>query len=174
MPGNVLGGDTDLFVFRVGGHYHHLERGDGRRQPEAVFVVTLLDGRRQNTLDPNPVAAHDRRDLLAIPVEHARAHGFGILVAQLEDVTDLDCGIDAQRSATIGARTIFVRAIFACGHAAQIDVSRRMKSFPRRQVLDVIVLFVGAADQVGAAFERLIDEQDGFGRIFHVASPVGA
>src|SRR5437879_6038794 len=135
LPGDVFGGGTDGFVLGVGRYHHHLERSDGRRQPEAVLVVTLLDGRGQDALDSNPVTAHDRRDLLAIPVEHAGAHGFRLLVAELEDVPNLDGGINAQGRITI-------RAIFARSHAAQVNVGRRMKSLPRRQVLDMIILFV--------------------------------
>ena len=49
-----------------------------------------------------------------------------------------------------------------------------MKTPSRRQVLHVIVLLVRAADQVGAAFESLIDEQDGFARLLHVLCPINA
>ncbi len=84
--------------FGVRGHHHHLERRNRRRQPEPVLVVILLDRRRQNALDPNPVAPHDRRHFLAVLVEHPGAHRFRILVAQLEDVSNLDGFIDAQRA----------------------------------------------------------------------------
>src|SRR5271157_5744687 len=119
LPGDILGGGADLLVFRVGGNDHHLERRDGRRQPEAVLVVTLLDRRRQDALDANSVTAHDRGDLLAIAVEHTRAHGFRILVSQLENVPDFDGGINAQRSATVGA-------VFACLHGPQAKQARLM------------------------------------------------
>ena len=46
-----------------------------------------------------------------------------------------------------------------------------MKVLSRRQILDVIVLFVRAADQIGAAFECLIDEQDRLARIRSCPSP---
>ena len=53
-----------------------------------------------------------------------------------------------------------IRTIFARSHAAQVGIRRGMKILSRRQILDVIVLLIRAADQVDAAFERLVDEQD--------------
>ena len=87
---------------------------DGR-QPEAVFVVALLDGGGQNALDANAITAHDRRDFFAVFVEHARAHGFGIFVSELEDVADFDGGVDAKRGAAVGTG-------FARSNAAQVGV----------------------------------------------------
>ena len=113
----------------------------------------MLDRRGQNALDPNPVTAHDRRNLLAIPVAHARAHRFRILVAQLEDVSNLDRGIDAQGCTAI-------RAVFARRHAADVGGNGVLEIPPRRHVLQVIVELVGAADHVDATNQSLI-EYDG-------------
>ncbi len=120
-----------------------------RRQPEAIFVIALLDRGGQNALDANAIAAHDGHDFFAIFIEHARTHGLGVLVTQLEDVADFNCGIDTQRRTAI-------RAGLACGHTAQVGVGRGLESLARRDVLDVVVLFVGSRNQVFAAFESLI------------------
>src|SRR6266446_3925742 len=93
---DVLGGSADLLVAGVGGDYHHFKRCDRSWQPEPVFVIRLLDRRRQNALDANPVTPHDWDDFLPIAVEHARAHRLGILVAEFEDVSDFDRRVDAQ------------------------------------------------------------------------------
>ena len=158
---------ADLFVRTLVGDDDDLKRRDLGRQPEAVLVVVLLDGGGQDALDADAIAAHDGRDFLAVAVEHARAHGFGIFVAELEDVADFDGGIDAQRSAA-------VRTAFAGGHAAQVDVGGGLEVSPGRDVLDVIVLFVRAGDQVFAAFESLIDQQDRLVAVVQVLGPVDA
>jgi hypothetical protein len=96
MPlGNVFGNSFYLLVAHIRRGDHDLEGGDRRWQPETVLVITLLDRGSQNALDPNPIAPHDGSNLFAIAVENASAHGFRILVAQLENVSDLDRGVDA-------------------------------------------------------------------------------
>ena len=58
-----------------------------------------LDGRGEDALDADAIAAHDGRALLAVLVEHGGSHGFRVLVAELEDVADLDSFAQAQRLA---------------------------------------------------------------------------
>ncbi len=99
----------------------NLKGGDLRRQPEAVFVVTLLDGGGENALDSDAVTAHDHRDFFAVLVEHTGAHRFGILVAEFEDVANFDCRVDAKWLAA-------VRAGFTRGDAAQVGVARSAES----------------------------------------------
>jgi hypothetical protein len=70
----------------------------GSQNPFLSF--DLLDGRRQNALDADAVAAHDRRYFLAVHIQHPRAHALGVLVAQLEDVADLDRLADNQLART--------------------------------------------------------------------------
>ena len=77
----------------------------------------------QNALQPDAVAAHDRRHFLAVLVEHARAHRLGVLVAQLEDVADLDRLADLQRLPA-------VRTAFALDRVAQVGVARRLEVTP--------------------------------------------
>src|ERR1019366_5003005 len=163
LAGDVLGGGADGFIFSVGGNYDYLKRRDGWRQPESVLVVILLDGSGQDALDANPVAAHDGGDLLAVAVEHAGTHGFGILIAQLEDVSDLDGGIDAQGSPAVGA-------IFAGGDAAQVGGDGVLEVLAGSHVLEMVVELVGAADHVGAADERLVkQDMDGARIVFRIA-----
>src|SRR4029077_16594879 len=97
-----------------------LEGRNWRRQPETIFIVTLLDGGSQDALDSYSVAAHDRRNFFAIFVEHPGSHRLRILIAQLEHVADLHRSVNTQRSAAI-------RAGFTRSHIAQVDVHRRLK-----------------------------------------------
>jgi hypothetical protein len=90
LGGERLAGFGERGVGRIGHGDDDREGRDRRRQPEAVLVVRLLDGRGENALDADAVAAHDGHDFLAVGVEHARAHGLGVLVAELEDVADFD------------------------------------------------------------------------------------
>ena len=134
----------------------------GSQKPFSSLSCSTDGG--QDALDSNAIAAHDRGDFLAILVQHPRPHRLRVLVAQLEDVADLDRGVDAQRAATIG--TVFSRS-----HAAQISVSGRLEVAARRDVLQVIVLFIGPADQIGAAFERFVHQQHGTLNVLHVLCP---
>ena len=109
----------------------------------------MLDRCSQNALNANSVAAHDRCYLFAISIEDASTHGFGILVAELKDVTDFDRCIDAQRTAA-------VRASFPCLDIADIRDGGVLKIAAGGHVLEVIVKFVGAADHVLTAFQSLI------------------
>ncbi len=79
-------------------------------------------------------------------------------------MTDLDRRIDPQRLPAI-------RTSLARRHRSQIGVRRRMKILPRRQILQVIVLFVRTGDQIRAAFERLVDQQH---RLVRILLPVVA
>ena len=76
-------------------------------------------------------------------------------------MADFDGRIDAQRLAAI-------RTGFARSDATQIGVGRGLEVFARRDVLNVIVLFVGAGDQVVAAFEGL--DRPAESRLVNVAS----
>jgi hypothetical protein len=61
-----------------------------------------FDGGGEDALDADAVAAHDGGGLFAVAVEDGGAHGFGVLVAELEDVADLDGFADAQGLAADG------------------------------------------------------------------------
>ena len=53
-------------------------------------------------------------------------------------------------------RRTAVRTRIAGGHTAKIGVSSGLEIFARSDVLDVVVLFVSAGDEVIAAFEGFV------------------
>ena len=108
--------------------------------------MVLLNGRREDAIHADAVAPHDGHDFLAVRVEHARAHALRILVAQLEDVADLDGFGNVKRTAAI-------RTSFALRYVADIGNHRGPKILARRNIAKVIIEFVGAADHVLAALE---------------------
>src|SRR5207237_1180944 len=150
---DLYGGAAQLVVGDVGRRDDDLKGSNLSGQPEAVFVVTLLDRGSEDPLDTDAVTAHDRRDFFAIAVKHASAHGGGILVAKFEDVPDFHCRVDAQRGGAIGAG-------LGCCHAAQISIGGGLEVVARRQVFEMVVLFVGAGDQVLAIAERFVDKKN--------------
>ena len=95
MADDVFGSRLQGWVADIGRGYNDLEGRNRGRQPEPVFVIALLDGRGQDALDSDAIAAHDHGDFLAVLIQHARTHGLGIFVTQFENVPDLDGGIDA-------------------------------------------------------------------------------
>src|SRR5678815_308 len=143
---DVLGGGAHRLVFDIRGGDDDVERGDGGGQPEAIFIVVLLNGGRQNALDSDAIAPHDRKYFLAVAVEHVGAHRLGVFVAKLEDMTDFDGGIDAERRAAVWAS-------FASGYASQVEIGSGLERLPGSGVLDVVILFISARDQVAPAFE---------------------
>ena len=154
-----LGGVGD-----VGGRYHDIEGRDGGGQDHAVLIVVELDGGREDALDADAIGAHDGRDFLAIGVEHAQAHGFGILVAELEDVADFEGFADLDEAAA-------ARADVARGHLPQV-ADFGLEILAGGDVAKVVVVAVGAGDHVAAAGEGLIGE-DGHAGHAHGAERAG-
>ena len=68
-------------------------------------------------------------------------------------MTDLDRGINPQGLPAIGA-------VFSCRHAPEIGVGGRLEVFSGCDVLQVVILFVGAADQVLPPSQGFIHEQN--------------
>src|SRR6185369_9821060 len=90
----------------------HSERSDRSREPESILIVRLLDRCGENAFDTDAVAAHDRRNFFAIGIKDTRAHRLGVLVAELEDVSNLD-GLahdELARTMICGARLALVDA----------------------------------------------------------------
>ena len=115
----------------------------------ANLAAEDLDGGGEDALDADAVAAHDGRDLFAVAVEDGGAHGLGVLVAELEDVADLDGFAEAQVAAPpMGSGLAFVD-VADVGDEGGLEVARR------GDVAEVVLLLVGAGDEVGAAFECL-------------------
>ena len=64
------------------------------RPDDPVVVGALLDRRGDDPRRPDPVAAHDDRVLHPVLVEVGRAERLGVAGSELEDVADLDRGLD--------------------------------------------------------------------------------
>ena len=90
---------TGVDDLAVGGERQdgHLGRSDAHRPHDAVLVVVLLDDGGERARDAHAVAAHDERLLGAVLVGEGRAHGLGVLRAELEDLRDLDAAGGLQR-----------------------------------------------------------------------------
>src|SRR5208282_1157675 len=138
-----LDSDIQQFAGRTQRREDHIKRGNARRQPEAIFVVVLLDACGENALDADTVAAHDRRHFPAMLIEHTQAHRLRVLVAELEDVADLHRLADFQRRPA-------TRAAFACDDRPQVGPRRRMERLTRSQVLYVVLLLVCPGNQIAS------------------------
>ncbi len=147
---------TGLAQFRVT-HvchcHHHGERSNRGGKPESICIVRLLDGGGENALDADAVAAHDRRNFFAVGIKHARTHRLGVLVAELEDVSNLD-GLAHDQL----ARAMIYGTRLALVDAADISGQGPREIATRDDVAQVIVLLVGAAHQVLAAFEGFVHD----------------
>ncbi len=113
-------------------HDHDLIRSERQRPDDAVGVVARLDGAGHDPVDADAVAAHDHVDLVPLLVEVGRPHRLGILGAELEDVADLEAGLDLERGpaaragiAGLGVSQVedaFEREIAARDDPVQVDV----------------------------------------------------
>ena len=70
-----------------------------RRPDDPLLVGALLDRRGDDARRADPVAAHHDRPLLAVVVEVGGAERLRVAGAELEDVADLDRGLDLDRVA---------------------------------------------------------------------------
>ena len=71
-----------------------------------MLVVVLLDHRRDYAPWADSVAAAEQRLLLPVLVEEGRVERpRAVLVAEVEDVPDLDRGLELQRAAALGQRS---------------------------------------------------------------------
>src|SRR5205085_7415162 len=120
------------------------------RKPKALAVIALLDRRSEDALDADPVTAHNRRYLFAGLIEDPRSHRFRVLVAQLEDVSDLDRPGHYHRRPAI-------RTSLSGLNVAHVFVLFYREIAPGRDITQVVVLLVSSRNQIGAAFERLVD-----------------
>src|SRR6056297_1547508 len=67
-----------------------MERGHTFGPDDALVVVAGLDDRAQQTADADAVRPHVHRNAGAVGIGHCRAHRFGILGAEIEDLPHLD------------------------------------------------------------------------------------
>ena len=138
-------------VLRLGDHHHDLERGDRDRPDDALVVVVDLDGGGHGALDADAVAAHDRLDRLAVRARHPDVHGVGVLVAELEDVPDLDAPLDLQAVPAVHAR-VAGRHLAQVGPPADADVALDVDA------AQVGVVDVGAGGHAAPAAQRLVGD----------------
>src|SRR5262245_21471089 len=71
--------------------------------------MPLLDDRSHHASRPDAVAPADERLLLAVLVEERRAERLGVARPELEDVPDLDRGLETQPAAAVGAGVALAR-----------------------------------------------------------------
>jgi hypothetical protein len=111
--------------------------------------MILFNRRGNDACHTDPVAAHVHRGLLARFVQHLGAHGLAVLLAQREDVPDLDAAGDAQRALAGGRRV--------AGHDVA-DVRGRGLGQVAAPVHpgEVRVLLVGATDEVRQGHHRMV------------------
>src|SRR5208282_4345981 len=74
------------------------------RPDDALGIVMDLDGRSHRPFHADAVGAHDRPDRFAVRAGHADPDGVGELVAELEDVADLDAALHLERPPADDAR----------------------------------------------------------------------
>ncbi len=115
-----------------------------------------FDGGGEDALDADAVAAHDGGDLLAVAVEDRGSHGLGVFVAELEDVADFYSFTEAEGGAVDGAA-------FALEDVADVGDEGGLEVAQRGDVAEVVLLPVGSGDEVGAAFEGLVEDDQGAG-----------
>ncbi len=82
-----------------------------------------------------------------------RAHRLRVSSPELEDVADFNGFAHDEL-----ARASICRAVFSFVHAANIGAERPGEVAAGRYVAKVVVQLIGAADQVLAAFEGLVDD----------------
>src|SRR6266571_6229962 len=98
IPIQLFAGFSERLVFNVRHRYEDIEWGDRLWPDDAVMVMVLLDGRRDDTFNADAVAAHDNWDFLAVLRQYRLAHRLGILRSQLEEVTDLHRLVNVQHT----------------------------------------------------------------------------
>src|SRR5207247_7054486 len=114
---------------------------------DAVLVVSLLDERRHHTRRADPVAAHDERPLLTVLGEKGRIERLREARLELEDVTDLDRGLEAQPTPAVRAR-VALRGLAEVGEP-------RLEVAAGRDAPQVETVAVRACDELPVA-ERLV------------------
>ena len=130
-------------LVRAHGTNHHGERRNRLRPNDAFGVVVLLNRRAENARHANAIAAHDEWLRFAVFIEEGRVHGFGILRAELEYMTDLNAAANGQ-----GA--IAIRRRVTRHHIAQIRHHIRLRQIAPPVHANVVVTFVvRAANKVG-------------------------
>ena len=150
-PRPVEGGGSLLADLLRALQHHEVDivRGHGARPDDSLVVVLLLDDRRHHAARADPVAAAEERLLLAVLVEERRVEAVAVLVGEIEDVADLDRGLEGERAAALGAPV-------ALDRLAQIG-EPRLEVAPRLDTAKVEAVLVRAGDELAVA-QRLVGD----------------
>jgi len=144
----VEGGGALGFVGEVDGGEDDFEGGDGGGHGDAVGIVEEFDGAAEDAFDADAVGAHDDAGFLAFFVEDGEAHGIGVFIAELEDVADFHGFENFEGGAGVE---------FGIAGLDLADVGEGGgEVFTGGDVEEVVVVFIGAGDEVFAAFEGLV------------------
>ncbi len=163
--GDFFSGVEEVGVLDVGDGDDDVEGSDGGVESIGAAVVGGgggLDGGGEDTLNADAVAAHDGGDFLAVAVEDGGSHAGGVLASEFEDVADFDGFAETERRVVGGAGFSLVN-VTDVGDEGGFEVSGG------GDVAEVVLLFVGTCDEVGAAFECGIEDDEGSG-LFGVRS----
>ena len=147
----LVGRAAHALGFLVVDRHHDDVEGSQRLGPDdAVGIVILLDGRRDDAGHADAVAAHEHGDRLALLVEDGRLHGLAVELPELEDVADFDAARDLERA-------IAGRARIARHDVADVHGSRLGQIASPVHAGEVHVLLVGAADEIGELRRGVVD-----------------
>src|SRR6266481_6772777 len=75
-----------------------MKRSDGEGPDNSIGVVVLLDGRSDQTANPNAVTTHLHRSLPSLRIQIGGAHRLAVFFPKVENLTDFDAAIGFESS----------------------------------------------------------------------------
>src|SRR4051812_22834528 len=105
--------------------------------------MVQLYGRAKNALDTDSIGAHDYGHFFTGFVQYAKSHRIGVLIAELEDIPDLDCLHDLDGAARVNAG-------LARRYLPKVE-ELRLKILAWCHIAQVVVVLVCAGDHVAAS-----------------------
>ncbi len=151
-------GEFHEFGFLADRDDFHLERSDGLGPNRSEVVVAVFHDRSHQAAHANAVAAHDGRSGGLFGGEELRAHGFGELGAELEDVAHFDAARLGEEFAAAGALADF-GSFGNVGHFELREVALRVA------MLEVEAFFVRARHEVEGISDSFVHNDTGVVRI---------
>ncbi len=121
-------------------------------------MVFLCDA-GHDTGDAEAVGAHGHSRRLAVLVEDLEVEGFGVLAAELEDLTDLDTAGQLQRTGSVRCR-------IAEHHLGGFDRAVGDEVASGDEVEDVAAGLVGSGDPAGAVDDAGVEQVPDLRRCF--------
>ena len=138
-------GPTSHFYLSQRLRLHYVDWGNAEDP-----TIVLVHGGRDHARDTDTVAAHEGGYRFTLHIEDAGLHGLRILLAELEDMTDLDSAQNPQLS-------LAIRTWITVDNIAQIDANRFIAIPTPVDVLQVLVILVRATDEVAHCGRTVID-----------------